>query len=202
MTLAVAHREGEIGILDCIREIRPGRGFNPEAIVAEFADLLKSYRITRITGNRYALQWVQEPFRMYGIAYQPADPKDTLYINLLPLLNSRRVKLLDNKRLVSQLLSLERNTTRSGKDSIYTSGHDDVINSCAGALVQCLVSKSKPWHGVALPMNGRHAWSDEPKQPVKIRVVEVAEADMKREGLRAAAPSESFFKPIKKASRW
>ena len=39
-------------------------------------------------------------------------PKDTLYLNFLPLLNSGKVRLLDNKRLVTQLIGLERNTSR------------------------------------------------------------------------------------------
>jgi hypothetical protein len=56
---------------------------------------------------------------------------------LLPLLNSRRVDLLDDKRLVSQLLGLERRTARGGRDSIdhAPGAHDDVINAVAGALV-------------------------------------------------------------------
>ena len=67
-TLAIAHKEGEIGILDCIREVRPP--FSPEAVVAEFADLLKSYRVTKIAGDRYAGEWVREPFRKQGINYR------------------------------------------------------------------------------------------------------------------------------------
>ena len=51
--------------------------------------------------------------RKHGITYEPADPKDTLYLNFLPLLNSGKVRLLDNKRLVTQLIGLERNTSRA-----------------------------------------------------------------------------------------
>src|SRR5262249_5708609 len=52
-------------------------------------------------------------------------------------LNSGRVELLDNARLVSQLCSLERKTSRIGKDSVdHPPGqHDDVINAASGALV-------------------------------------------------------------------
>jgi hypothetical protein len=35
MTLAIAHREGSITVLDAIREAKPP--FSPESIVAEFA---------------------------------------------------------------------------------------------------------------------------------------------------------------------
>jgi hypothetical protein len=58
-----------------------------------------------------------------------------LYVELLPLLNSKRCDLLDDPRLINQLLGLERRVARSGKDSIdHPPGqHDDVINAVAGA---------------------------------------------------------------------
>ena len=68
--LAIAHRETELGILDAIREVRPP--FSPEAVVSEFADLLRRYRITKIAGDRYAGEWVKEPFRKLGIKYEPS----------------------------------------------------------------------------------------------------------------------------------
>jgi hypothetical protein len=44
---------------------------------------------------------------------------------------------LDNKRLVHQLVTLERRTSRSGRDAIGhpAGGHDDLANASAGALV-------------------------------------------------------------------
>lgn len=59
----------------------------------------------------------------------------------MPLLNSRKVRLLSHKRLTSQLLGLERNTARGGKDSIdhARGGHDDLANAAAGALVNATV---------------------------------------------------------------
>src|SRR5262249_32943467 len=64
-------------------------------------------------------------------------PKSELYRELLPLVNSRRVELLDHPRLISQLLGLERRTARGGKDSIdhAPNAHDDLVNAVAGALV-------------------------------------------------------------------
>jgi hypothetical protein len=52
MTLAIAHAQGDIGVLNAVREMRPP--FSPEAVVAKFAALLRYYRISRITGDRYA----------------------------------------------------------------------------------------------------------------------------------------------------
>jgi hypothetical protein len=71
MTLAIAHAQGNIGVLDVMREVRPP--FSPEAVVAEFAALLRSYRISRVTGDRYAGEWPRERFREYRIEYEPSE---------------------------------------------------------------------------------------------------------------------------------
>jgi hypothetical protein len=136
MVLCIAHKEGSTVILDLIREARAP--FGPEAIVEEFADQLKVYRCTRVHGDRYAGEWPREQFRKYGINYAVCDEsKSELFVGLLPLINSRAVDLLDNNRMITQLVGLERRTGRSGKDSIDHSpgGHDDIANACAGACV-------------------------------------------------------------------
>ena len=54
------------------------------------------------------------------------------------MLTSRQCNLLDNKRLVAQLVNLERRPApSSGHDSVDhpSTGHDDVANAAAGALV-------------------------------------------------------------------
>ena len=136
MTLAVAHREkGGDTIFDAIRERRPP--FSPEDVVADFAALLKSYRITTIAGDRYAGEWPREHLREHGITYEPADkPKSDLYRDLLPAINSRTVDLLDIHRLLNQLVGLERRTARGGRDSIdhAPGGHDDLANAVAGVV--------------------------------------------------------------------
>jgi hypothetical protein len=64
--------------------------------------------------------------------------KSEIYRDFLPLLNSGRVVLPRNERLMRQLCSLERTTARgSGRDNIdHPSGqHDDIANAVAGAAV-------------------------------------------------------------------
>lgn len=134
-TLAIAHRERDHAVLDALREVRPP--FSPENVISEFAQLCRAYGISRITGDRYAGEFPREQFRKHGIRYElSVKPKSDLYRDLLPLLNSRRVALLDQPRLVAQLVGLERRTARSGRDSIdhARGGHDDVANAVAGAL--------------------------------------------------------------------
>jgi hypothetical protein len=134
--LAVAHKEGDLGVLDCLREVRPP--LSPEGVIVEFADLLKQYKITKVVGDRYGGEFPREQFRKHGIRYEPSkDSKGGIYLGLLPRINSGKVKLLANKRLLTQLTGLERNTSRGGKDSIdhARGGHDDLANAAAGALL-------------------------------------------------------------------
>lgn len=136
MTLAIAHREGEQAVLDALREVRPR--FSPEAVVADFAALLKSFRISRVVGDRYGGEWPRERFRAWGIGYDISErTKGDIYREILPLLNSAKVELLDVPRLGSQLCGLERRTGRGGRDSIDhgPGAHDDVANAAAGALL-------------------------------------------------------------------
>lgn len=141
-TLAIAHNEKDLAVLDAVREVRPP--FSPEGVVAEFAALLKSYRVTKINGDRYAGEWPRERFKVHGITYEPApQAKSDLYRDLLPSINSGMVQLLDVDRLTNQLASLERRTARSGKDSIdhAPGGHDDVANAVAGVITSLVAKK-------------------------------------------------------------
>jgi hypothetical protein len=135
-TLAIAHRENGKRVLDCVREARPP--FSPDTVCSEYSQLLKQYRVRTVNGDRYAGEWPRERFSAHGIIYKPsARPKSDLYRDLLPLVNSGQVSLIENERLSTQLLNLERRTSRSGKDSIDhpPRGQDDVANAAAGALV-------------------------------------------------------------------
>jgi hypothetical protein len=137
MTLAIAHREGAVAILDAVRErCAP---FSPQEVVAEFAETLKRYRVSRVTGDRYGGEWPPEAFRKAGIRYDPSPlTKSEIYRALLPKLNSGEVDLLDVPRIGAQLVSLERRTNRGGRDTIDhpPQGHDDLANAVAGSLVQ------------------------------------------------------------------
>lgn len=136
MGLPIAHRDGDLAVLDALREIKAP--FNPRAAVAELAPVLKAYRIARLVGDFYGGEWPSERFREAGFEYQRSEKtKSELYAALLPTLNCGQVQLLDVPRLKSQLMALERRTARSGRDSIDhpPRSRDDLINAAAGALV-------------------------------------------------------------------
>src|SRR5262249_27447863 len=65
MTLALAHaeRDGTAGSTRCARS---NRRFLPQAAVSEFAFLLRSYRVTKVCGDRYGGEWPAERVRAHG----------------------------------------------------------------------------------------------------------------------------------------
>lgn len=142
MAIAYKDKTTSMGVLACVREVKPP--FSPEQVAQDFASTLKSYGLTKAMSDKFAGAFPVEAFKRNGITLeQSAKPKSDLYRDFLPLLNSKRVDLLDHPRLVTQLSSLERRTARSGKDSIdhAPGAHDDVANVVAGALTNLSVNK-------------------------------------------------------------
>ena len=82
---------------------------------------------------------------MHGIRYEAAElNRSELYLGFLPLLNSGRPDMLDNPRMITQFVGLERRTARSGRDSIdhAPGAHDDLANCVAG--VAALMGTARP----------------------------------------------------------
>jgi hypothetical protein len=137
MTLCIGHVDHgrQVVVLDALRERVPP--FSPEQVVEEFCVLLKTYRVAMITGDRYAGEWPREQFGRFDVIYDAsAAPKSSLYIDMLAMLNSARIELLDHGKTVNQLCALERRTSRGGRDSIDhpPGGHDDLANAVAGLV--------------------------------------------------------------------
>jgi hypothetical protein len=156
-TLAIAHAEpnGKT-VLDVLRERRPP--FQPKAVVAEFADVLKSFTVGEVGSDRYAGEWVSEAFREHDIIVRPSERSASeIYLELMPLVSNGSAELLDVKRLAGQLTGLERRSRSGGKDLIthYAGGHDDCANAAAGALVAAFESVSRPGPRIRLLDVGR-----------------------------------------------
>ena len=68
------------------------------SLCLEFSAALKSYGIGSVQSDKYAGSWGVESLAAQGIrCEQSAEPKSSLYTNLLPLLNSNRIGLLDHR---------------------------------------------------------------------------------------------------------
>jgi hypothetical protein len=145
-TLGIAHMDDEgRGILDCVRETRPP--FSPDAVVTEYAALLRTYGITEVIGDRYAGEWPREVFRNHGIRYETSEyTKSDLYREIVAPVNAGRVELLSLPTLTAQLVGLERRVARGGKDSIdhAPGGRDDVANAAVGALTLVVSELDQP----------------------------------------------------------
>jgi hypothetical protein len=139
-TVAVGHWDGtsEQAVLDVVRAWAPP--FDPATVIAEAAELVRSYGVSEIHGDRYAAEFVVSAWRQQGCRYTASKrDRSTIYLNLLPLINAQAVRLLEHDLLRRELVSLERRRGAAGKDRIDhpRSGHDDVANSVAGVLTLC-----------------------------------------------------------------
>jgi hypothetical protein len=147
-TLAVCHKEesGKI-ILDCVREVRPP--FAPQDAVAEFSDVLESYGISCVEGDRYSAEWVVSEFRKHNIMVEGSElTSSEIYLSFLPLLMNGSVELLESPRLLEQLRGLERRTRVGGRDLVthgpFSGAHDDLATAVAGAAVKASKSEDNP----------------------------------------------------------
>jgi hypothetical protein len=147
--LAIGHVENDVGILDLLVERRPP--FSPAIVVEELAATLGYYHLAEVTGDKFAAGFTVEAFSKWGITYRYADKTTSDYFaSFLPILHSRRCSLLDNKRLASQLCSLERRSSRVGaKEQSGTGDYQRDIatkKSAAECELRSLASKRRDAH--------------------------------------------------------
>lgn len=142
-SLAIGHKVNMVGddetrvVLDFVKAWRAP--FNPHVVIGEMVEEVKRYGIKKVTGDNYSAEFTKSGFEAHGINYEKsAKPKAELYRELLPVLCSGGIELLDNPRIVEQLAALERKTRSGGKDIIDhpKGGKDDIANAVAGVAVQ------------------------------------------------------------------
>ena len=116
--------------------------FDPESVVAEYCQLLRSYRIHTITGDAYGAAWVETAFTKQGIRYIRSEMnKSALYLEALPLFMRENLSIPNHPKLLRELRLLERRTSRLSRDVVDhgVNGSDDHANALAGCL-RCLAS--------------------------------------------------------------
>jgi len=134
--LAIAHRDGTKIVLDKVAHYKAP--FNPYEIVREMARELKRFNLARLAADNYAAEFVVSAFRGEGVmCVKATKPKSELYLELLPVMCSGQIELLDNEVLIDQLSNLERRTRSGGRDSVDhpPGAHDDLANAVAGVAV-------------------------------------------------------------------
>lgn len=133
-TLAIAHKEGNRTVIDGVW----GEHGDPATITATYAAIMRRYRITRCTGDRFAAEWPRAEYKKHGITMTPSElSRSELYIELLPLMQTGAIELPPDEKALVQFTLLERRTGRNGRDSIDhptgNNAHDDRCNAIAGA---------------------------------------------------------------------
>lgn len=121
LSLCIAHREASVVFIDILRERKPR--FVPEAVVKEFAEILRIFRIKSITGDRYSSGWNSDAWERAAIKYEPSKlTKSKIYLAALPALLSAQVRLLDSEKLRLQFTGLERRIHPNGREGVDDSG--------------------------------------------------------------------------------
>jgi hypothetical protein len=134
-TFGIGHQDGDNHIADVVRGTHGA--FDPQEVTRQYAELCRAYRIHTVTGDNYAKDWVQDAWRKNGIEYvRSPKVKADIYLEALPLFTRGLVRLPNLPRLVRELRLLERQTHRSGKDTVLhpRGEHDDHANVACGVL--------------------------------------------------------------------
>jgi hypothetical protein len=139
-TLAICHAEPRMAgrvFVDLVRERKPR--FVAEDVIREFSELLSAYGVSVVIGDGYAGGLTSDAWARNGKTFQKcANDTSGNYLRALPLLTSKRARLVDDATLRAQLCSLERRVT--GGHEVVThpstaSSHDDIATAVAGCLV-------------------------------------------------------------------
>lgn len=139
-TLAVVHAEGEGSEVRVVQDVMKGwarvgsQAPDLAGVVQEITEILKRYRLSEVTGDRYAGAWVRQAFQEAGVIYREAEmDKAKAYLECEPLFAQGRIELLNHPQLVRELKTLERRPRAGGKTLVDHphGGHDDHANALA-----------------------------------------------------------------------
>lgn len=156
---AIGHvDEGGVFVLDLLRRwIKPPDGtiaWSPSVILREIAALAQPYRVFQVATDQYHFDSLNQIALDLGLSIKQvtfsAGSKAEIFGNLRTLLNTNRLRLLDEPETLSELASLERKLNQGGTVSISApqDRHDDM------ATVVALSAHEASWmipKGIATP---------------------------------------------------
>jgi hypothetical protein len=137
-SIAIGHRDVARGkvVVDLIRSVHPP--YNVVETTAQFAALLRQYRIGEICGDYYAGSWPSDVWRDQGIKYTVSRlTKSELYLSATSVFLRGLASLPPAPKLIGQLRQLERKTRAGGRDVVESGGRhasDDLANVVCGVL--------------------------------------------------------------------
>ena len=104
-------------------------------MTAEFAALLKQYRINKVIGDRYSAEWVVSSFKEHAISYEASERnKSEIYLEALPLFSRGVISFPNIPVLIRELRLLERQAHRGARETVDhpKRGSDDIANALCG----------------------------------------------------------------------
>src|SRR5262249_53949785 len=111
--LSIAHKIEKRIVVDLVEKQAGHPPFDPPAAIAKFADILKRYRLARVTGDRFAGETFRLDFQGRGVTYQCSElTTSELYEQLEPRLNAGEVEPPDLPVLTEQLVTLVQKGAR------------------------------------------------------------------------------------------
>ena len=134
-SLAIGHLENEKVIVDVVRSHAPK--FNPLEVTAQYADLVKKYGISKVTGDKFSGDYASNNWAKHNIEYERSEKtKSELYLEAESPFNTERVDIPSKELAITQLKNLIRKTRSGGKDSVDTDGGqpEDEANVIAGVI--------------------------------------------------------------------
>jgi hypothetical protein len=138
--LAIGHAVNDAArtiVIDLVRERKPR--FVAADVIREFSHLLRSYGISEIVSDNFAAGFCSDEWMRNGIQFRAcANSTAENFLFALPLLTSKRARLVDDAMLRKQLSGLQRRVV-GGHETVghaqVASAHDDVAAAVAGCLV-------------------------------------------------------------------
>ena len=134
-TLAIAHLEKDVLLVDAMRERVPR--FVASDVIRDCIALLRTYRIDTIMSDDYGGGHYADEWRRGGMKWRDSPHKKSdIYVAFLALLEAKRAVVLDHSKYRTQAVALERRIV-GGNEVIDhpASSHDDIVNAVAGVLV-------------------------------------------------------------------
>lgn len=179
-TLCIAHYDQRQGktVVDLIDETPSP--CDPDVVTEKHCALLRKYRVRKVTGDAYAGEWPRSAYQrgshaptcprrkdksaacrceVWRVEYVVSEwSKSELYVQLLPIARSGRVRLVQNAVLKRQLEALERKPYRGHEVVDHPQGtHDDVANAVAGAVVHADAARANIREELAPPVDNVEA---------------------------------------------
>jgi len=138
--LAIGHAVNDAArtvMVDLVRERKPR--FVAANVIADYANILRTFGISEVVSDNYAAGFSADEWARNGIRFRACDNTTAEnFLCALPLLTSKRGRLVDDATLRKQLSGLQRRVV-AGNETVghaqVASAHDDLAAAVAGCLV-------------------------------------------------------------------